>query len=73
MIVKNVTESQEKLAYSIADAARLTTLSKSYIRQEIKNGKLEIRRIGRRVLIMPDSLRILVNGSTSEKGDSSDE
>jgi excisionase family DNA binding protein len=53
---ESVTENQ-KLAYSINEASSLTSLSKSYLRNEIRDGNLKSRKIGRRVLILNEDLQ----------------
>jgi excisionase family DNA binding protein len=59
---KNIT--QNKLAFSIDEIATLTSLSKAFVRLEIKEGRINATRFGRRILIMKDDLRsYLENGS----------
>lgn len=55
----NVTETTtpEKLAYSVAEAAERTSLSKPYLRNEIRDGNLKVKRFGRRVLILREDLQ----------------
>lgn len=50
----------EPLAYSIKDASRVSSLSRSRLYQLITEQKLEIRKVGRRTLIPAESLRRLV-------------
>ena len=52
----------EPLAYSIADACRVSTLCKSQIYNLIRAKKLEARKLGRRTLIPAASLRALIEG-----------
>ena len=55
---------KSKLAYSIEETAEQTSLSKAFLRLEIKRGKLKVRRFGRRVLIRDEDLRDYIeNGS----------
>ena len=54
--------SPEPLAYSVADACRLSTLCKSQIYNLIRAKKLEARKLGRRTLIPAASLRALIEG-----------
>lgn len=56
-MLQAVTEQQNRMAYSIKEAAQQTTLSKEYLRLEIKRGKLKARRIGRRILILHEDLQ----------------
>lgn len=48
------------LAYSIQDAVKVSTLSRPRIYQLISQGKLTARKIGRRTIILADSLRNLI-------------
>jgi len=45
-----------KQAYSIGDVSERTSLSKSFIRNEIRSGNLRARRFGRRVLVLSADL-----------------
>jgi excisionase family DNA binding protein len=57
-------ETLARQAFSIAEIAELTTLSKAFLRLEIKRGKLKISRFGRRVIVRDEDLReYLANGS----------
>ncbi len=49
--------SMERIAYSIAELARGTGLSLSFLRLEIRRGRLRATRCGRRVLITVEELR----------------
>jgi hypothetical protein len=44
----------KKLAYTIAEFAQLSRLGRSFIYQEIKAGRLIVRKAGRRSIILPD-------------------
>ena len=50
-----------KLACSVAEVAEITSLSKPFIRLEIKRGKLKARTFGRRILILQTDLRDYLN------------
>ena len=52
----------EPLAYSIRDACRVSSLSRSGIYREISAGRLAVRRVAGRTLIPADALRALVCG-----------
>lgn len=41
-----------KIAYSVEEASELTSLSKSFLRKEIRAGRLRASYAGRRVVIM---------------------
>lgn len=53
----------EPLAYTVADACRVTTIGKTRLYQLIAEGKLEVRKIGKRTLIPAASLRALIEGA----------
>ncbi|MEO6589345.1 MAG: helix-turn-helix domain-containing protein [Pyrinomonadaceae bacterium] len=50
------TTKNDKLAFSVAEVAEQTTLSKAYLRNEIRDGNLKVKRFGRRVLVLRDDL-----------------
>lgn len=52
----------EPLAYSINEACRVSSLGRTRIYQLISEGRLEVRKIGKRTLIPAASLRALVGG-----------
>lgn len=60
MNVVNVTI--EPLAYSIAEACRVSSLGRTRLYQLIGEGRLEVRKIGKRTLIPATSLRALIEG-----------
>lgn len=53
----------EPLAYSIADACRVSSIGKTRIYSLIAEGRLEVRKIGKRTLIPAASLRRLIEGA----------
>lgn len=55
-----------KLSYSVAEASELTSLSKSFLRNQIREKKLKIKRFGRRILITADALNEYLNGASDE-------
>lgn len=55
-------QSLEPLAYSIADACALTSLGRTRLYQLINEGKLQVRKIGKRTLVPAASLRALIDG-----------
>ena len=59
----NTAPNPEPLAYSVADACRVSTLGKTKIYALIAEGRLESRRIGNRTLIPAGSLRALIEGA----------
>lgn len=50
------TENQQKLAYSVNEIAEMTSLSRSYLRNEIRAKKLKAKKVGTRVLILLQDL-----------------
>ncbi len=67
-MLQNVTTTKEKLAYSVEDISEQTTLSKAFLRNEIRAGKLKVKRCGRRVLILKDDFMNYLNeGENDEK------
>lgn len=52
----------EPLAYSIADASRVSSLCKTRIYGLIREGRLDARKIGKRTVIPAASLRRLIEG-----------
>jgi excisionase family DNA binding protein len=50
-------EMEKKLAYSVEEISKQTTLSKAYLRNEIRAGHLKVQRFGRRVLVLNDDLQ----------------
>ncbi len=65
-MLENVTKNQKKVAYSVEEAAIQTSLSKSFIRNEIRDGNLKTRRIGRRVLILNEDLEAYLKKDDKE-------
>lgn len=51
-----ITETTKK-AFSIEEISKQTTLSKAFLRLEIKRGKLKAKHFGRRVLILNEDLQ----------------
>lgn len=52
----------EPLAYSINEACRVSSLGRTRLYQLIGEGRLEVRKIGKRTLIPAASLRALIEG-----------
>lgn len=48
------------LAYSIRDAVAVSSISRPRLYQLIREGKLESRKLGRRTIVLADSLRRLL-------------
>lgn len=47
---------QKKLAFSVEEISESTSLSKAFLRNEIRAGKLKANRFGRRVLVLTENL-----------------
>ena len=58
------TTSPEPLAYSIADACRVSSIGKTKLYSLIKSNRLQARKCGGRTLIPAASLRALIDGET---------
>ena len=50
-------ENSYRLAHSICDVAKITGVGRSLLYEEIKEGRLRIRKLGRRTLIFDSDLR----------------
>lgn len=53
------------LAYSINEAARVTSFSRARIYQLINEGRLQSRKIGGRTIVPASSLRALIEGEAA--------
>ncbi|MFM9903624.1 MAG: helix-turn-helix domain-containing protein [Pyrinomonadaceae bacterium] len=53
----------QKFAYSVDEVSGLTSLSKAFIRKEIRLNHLAIRRFGRRILILRKDLEIYLTNN----------
>ena len=62
-----VTEKLKKIAYSVEETSAQTTLSKAFLRNEIRAGNLKVKRCGRRVLILKDDLMDYLNGEKEDE------
>ncbi len=66
-MLDTITEKQEKFAYSVEEISAQTTLSKAFLRNEIRAGKLKVKRCGRRVLILKDDFMNYLNGENTDE------
>ncbi len=62
---QKVSKEQNKMAYSVDEISEQTTLSKAFLRNEIRAGKLKVKRCGRRVLILKDDFMDYLNGENN--------
>lgn len=60
-----MTNDPAPLAYTIAEAARVTTLGKTRIYELIREGRLQARKIGKRNIIPATSLHALIDGEAA--------
>jgi len=56
-----MTETNNRLAFSVEECAALTSIPKAMLRKEIKAGRLKVKRAGRRVLILKDDFMNYLN------------
>jgi excisionase family DNA binding protein len=61
-MLETVTENVNKIAFSVEEVSELTSLSKDFLRKEIRIGHLPIKRCGRRVIILKNDLHAYLNG-----------
>jgi hypothetical protein len=54
--MRNSTSVTERLAWSVNEIALRTSLSRTFLRKEIKGGRLPVKRAGRRVLVLEGDL-----------------
>jgi excisionase family DNA binding protein len=53
-----------KLTWSLAEISKATGLSLGFLRNDVRNGRLSVRKFGRRVLVLSSELeRYLAHGS----------
>ena len=55
----------QPLAYSVKEACKATSLGKTYLYHLIKEGRLEVRKIGNRTIIPASSLHALIESGTT--------
>ncbi len=59
---------QDRLAYSVEEISQQTTLSKAFLRNEIRAKRLKVKRCGRRVLILKDDFLNYLNEGEKDDG-----
>lgn len=62
-----ITETSERLAYSVEECAAMTSLSKAMLRKEIKAGRLKVKRAGKRIVILKSDFLDYLNGETNDE------
>lgn len=55
-----------KLAYTLRDAAQMTSLSERFLSKQIAAGRLQAQRVGRRVLILRAELERWLKAAEEE-------
>lgn len=63
-MISNSTQTEDHVAYSVEQVSERTSLSKAYVRKEIRAGNLKAKLIGRRVVILDTSLREYLESGT---------
>jgi len=68
-MLEMIVETRDKLALSIAEASKASSLSKPFLRNEIRNGNLPVKRPGnsRRVVIMMSDFLDYLKGEENEQ------
>jgi len=63
-MLKTITDTKDRVALSVDEASKVSSLSKPFLRNEISNGNLRVRRPGnsRRVVIMMSDFMDYLNG-----------
>jgi excisionase family DNA binding protein len=56
----------DRLGYSVAEVAKFYGLSSGFVRLEIARGKLRVRHLGRRVVILKKDLEIYLDSAGEE-------
>lgn len=64
----NSSELQEKLAFSIPDAARVLSIGQSLLKEQVRTGKIRGVRIGRRLIIPRAELERFLGEINTWKG-----
>ncbi len=65
-MLDTITQTQDRLAYSVEELSLQTSISKAMLRKEIKAGRLPVKRCGRRVLILKDDFFNYLNEGENE-------
>ena len=61
-MLETVTGNVNKMAHSVEEVSELTSLSKDFLRKEIREKKLKAKLVGRRVLILNADLQNWLEG-----------
>lgn len=63
----NIEKMKTRLAWRVEEVAKATGLSVPFLRKEIRDGKLNAKKMGRCVVILDQELRIYLMGDKYEK------
>ncbi len=66
-MINTNSEQKQKLAFSINEISEQTTLSKPFLRNEVRAGRLKVNRFGSRVLVLAENLQDYLRGEKNEK------
>ena len=55
--ISEMQNTTDRIAYSVDEISEMTTLSRAFLRNEIRANRLNATKFGRRVLIMKDDLQ----------------
>ena len=58
-------DKKPKLAYSVEEISKCTSLSKAFLRNKIREGVLNATRFGRRVLVLKEDLDVFLRTGSS--------
>jgi excisionase family DNA binding protein len=66
-------QTSQRMAWGLGEVAEFTGLSLAFLRNEVRAGRLPVRRFGRRVLVRDEDLRSYLDkgsdGNNRHKGD----
>lgn len=64
-VESNAADALAPLAYSVSEACKVSSIGRTYLYQLINEGRLEVRKFGKRTLITARSLRALIEGDVT--------
>lgn len=66
---KSISTQHQKLGYSVTELSKLVGICERKIWEEIKKGKLQVARIGKRVVIRSNSVDLWLSQAEVQKAD----
>jgi excisionase family DNA binding protein len=63
------TSAMSKIAYSVAEAVKVTGIGRTTLYAAIKSGRLQTRKIGRRRIVIADQLRAWLEAAHDDSAD----